>query len=265
MSYHNPPTNKALGQHWLDDDASLDAMVQAAGVGPADTVLEVGPGPGALTARLVARVERVVAVEFDPALAGELPRRVPAGNLTVVQQDILAFDLSALPSGYKVVANIPYYLTSNLMRLLCEAPNHFSQAALLIQKEVAERVCARPGTMSLLSVAVQYYAEAALGPVVPAALFTPPPKVDSQILRLTYRAQPLFGAIDTPAFFRVVKAGFSQRRKTILNALGAGLHLNREQTLAVITEAGVPPDARAQNLSLQDWHRLYIAHQAAKM
>ncbi|HSW66872.1 MAG TPA: 16S rRNA (adenine(1518)-N(6)/adenine(1519)-N(6))-dimethyltransferase RsmA [Bacillota bacterium] len=256
-----PPTKKSLGQHWLDDDASLEAMCVAADVRPGDTVLEVGPGPGALTQKLAARADRVVAVEFDHELAEKLAARVPAANLEVVEQDILKFDLNTLPPGYKVAANIPYYLTSNLLRVLCEAPNHFSMATLLIQKEVAERVCASPGNMSILSVSVQYYCAVGLGPLVPARLFTPPPKVDSQILCLEYRARPLFVDVDTKIFFRVVKAGFAQRRKTLLNSLSAGLHLSREETMAALERAAIAPSTRAQNLGLEQWHALYTALQ----
>ncbi|HSX16963.1 MAG TPA: 16S rRNA (adenine(1518)-N(6)/adenine(1519)-N(6))-dimethyltransferase RsmA [Patescibacteria group bacterium] len=254
---HMPPTKKSLGQHWLHDDASLQAMCDAVDVRPEDTVLEVGPGPGTLTAKLVPLAAQVIAVEFDATLAQDLPARVPAKNLQVVQQDILTFDLTALPAGYKVVANIPYYLTSNLLRLLCEGPNPFSRAALLIQKEVAERVCAAPGDMSLLSVSVQYYCEAQLGKLVPAELFTPPPKVDSQILILTFRSTPRFSDVDTKVFFRLVKAGFSQRRKTLLNSLSSGLHMGREETTAALEAAGIAPSTRAQRLSLDEWYRLY--------
>lgn len=252
-----PRTKKSLGQHWLQDQASLEVIVAAVDIQPDDTVLEVGPGPGALTSVLAKRAKQVVAVEFDAALAEALPERVPDPNLTVVSQDILRFDLTVLPADYKVVANIPYYLTSNLLRTLCESPNHFSQAAILIQKEVAERVCAAPGNMSLLSVSVQLYCEASLGMVVPADLFTPPPKVDSQILQLVYRVQPLFDKLDTKQFFRIVKAGFSQRRKTILNSLSSGLRLDRAQTQLMLEQAQLSPTLRPQNLSLNDWHRLY--------
>lgn len=252
-----PYAKKSLGQHWLRDEASLDAMLDAAEIGPDDTVLEIGPGPGALTAKLVERAKQVVTVEFDADLARELPARVPAANLQVIQQDILRFDLTSLPAGYKVAANIPYYLTSNLLRVLCESKNPFSKAALLVQKEVAERVCARAGDMSLLSISVQFYCEASLGPVVPAKLFTPPPKVDSQILKLTYRQESLFDDVDTKQFFRIVKAGFSQRRKTILNALSAGLRLSRDETAALLEAADIDPNTRAQNLALDDWHALY--------
>lgn len=260
MATNIPPTKKSLGQHWLHDSASLRAMCIAANIGPDDTVLEIGPGPGTLTAELVTRARRVVAVEFDQDLARQLPGRVPADNLQVVQQDILQFDLGQLPPGYKVVANIPYYLTSNLLRRLCETDNPFSSAAVLIQKEVAQRVCARPGGMSLLSVSTQFYCEATLGQIVPAELFTPPPKVDSQILRLSFRSTPLFEDVDTKVFFRLAKAGFSQRRKTLLNSLSAGLQLSRAQTTELLERAGIQPGLRAQNLGLQDWHKLYQAY-----
>lgn len=254
---HQPPTKKSLGQHWLNDEASLDAMLTSVSLTSDDTVLEIGPGPGALTQKLVAKAKQVIAVEFDDDLARELPTRVPADNLKVVNQDILSFDLTQLPEGYKVIANIPYYLTSNLLRVLCESPNHFTQTSLLIQKEVTERVCAKPGGMSLLSVSVQYYCEVSLGLLVPAEYFTPPPKVDSQILCLTYRTTPLFDDVDTKQFFRLVKSGFSQRRKTLLNSLSAGLHLSREETNAMLVTAGIAPGVRAQALSLEQWHDLY--------
>lgn len=251
-----PNTKKSLGQHWLHDDASLEAIVAAADVQAGDTVLEIGPGPGTLTEKLIAIADSVVAVEFDADLARELPVRVPASNLTVTNQDILQFDLTTLSPNYKVVANIPYYLTSKLLRVLCESPNHFSKASILIQKEVAERVCAGPGDMSMLSVSVQFYCEARLDALVPAELFTPPPKVDSQVLALTFRERPLFD-VDTKLFFRIVKAGFAQRRKTLLNSLSGGLHLSREETTNLLDEAGVKTGIRAQALTMDDWYSLY--------
>jgi 16S rRNA (adenine1518-N6/adenine1519-N6)-dimethyltransferase len=255
-----PSTKKSLGQHWLQDELSLEAMVASADVQPGDTVLEIGPGPGTLTQLLVRSAKHVVAVEFDDDLARELPQRVPADNLKVVHQDILSFDLTSLPPNYKVVANIPYYLTSNLLRTLCESPNHFSMGSILIQKEVAERVCASPGSMSILAVSVQFYCEVGLGPLVPARLFTPPPKVDSQILMVSWREQPLFPDVDTKVFFRVVKAGFSQKRKTLLNSLSAGLQLDRAETTQLLQTANIQPTVRAQALSLQQWHDLYTAY-----
>lgn len=248
---------KSLGQHWLHDELSLGAMADVAGVQVGDTVLEIGPGLGTLTKELLSRDARVVAVEFDHDLADTLPGRIQSENLQVIEQDILSFDFTQLPKGYKVAANIPYYLTSNLLRVMCESPNPFDTAALLIQKEVAERVAAKPGTMSLLSVSVQFYCEVQLGVVVPAELFTPPPKVDSQILGLKYREEPLFGNVDAKKFFRLVKAGFSERRKKLRSSISGGLHISKPEAEALLQKAGIDPNLRAQALSLEEWYRLY--------
>lgn len=250
---------KSLGQHWLQDESSLSAMVQAADIKADDAVLEIGPGLGTLTELLVNQARQVVAVEFDDKLARQLPERVKATNLQVLSQDILSFDLTSLPPGYKVVANIPYYLTSNLIRVLSETANPPSVAALLIQKEVAERVTAEPGNMSLLSVTAQYYWQAALGQVVPARLFMPPPKVDSQILILTRRPLLLFSDVEPREFFRLVKAGFSQRRKTLLNSLSGGLQLDKAAVKTMCQSVDIDPGRRAQTLSLEEWHNLYLS------
>jgi 16S rRNA (adenine1518-N6/adenine1519-N6)-dimethyltransferase len=258
MSEDNfPQNNKSLGQHWLNDDASLTAMLDAAHINSNDTVLEVGPGLGSLTRKLCEKAKDVVAIELDEVLAADLKKRVPFSNLQVVSQDILSFNLNELPAGYKVAANIPYYLTSKLLRTLCESSNPFDEASILVQREVAERVSAPAGSMGLLSVSVQFYCEVSLGVVVPAELFTPPPKVDSQILRLVFRKEPLFPDIDSKLFFQVVKAGFSQRRKTLLNSLSSGLRLDRSAVEALLSKAGIESTDRAQKLTLEDWYRLY--------
>ncbi len=259
MSY-SPPPKKSLGQHWLNDEASLEAMVSAAGIGPDDTVLEIGPGLGTLTRKLVGRAHDVVAVEFDEYLARELPNRVDAANLKVVQQDILGFDLTSMPANYKVVANIPYYLTSNLIRVLSESSNPPQQAVLLIQKEVAERVAAKPGAMSLLSVTAQFYWSVSLDRVVKSELFMPPPKVDSQIVSLVYRSAPLFSDVVPKLLFRLVKAGFGERRKTLRNSLSGGLHLSKEQAEQLLEVAAVDSGLRAQSLTLEQWQKLYVAY-----
>lgn len=254
---HDPLPKKSLGQHWLTDAASLQAMLDAAEVGQGDTVLEIGPGLGSLTQVLAAAAHSVVAVEFDRDLAQGLAKRVPAHNVQVVQSDILRFDLTSLPPDYKVVANIPYYLTSNLVRVLSESTNQPATAVLLVQKEVAERLAAHPGQLSILGVTAQFYWEVSLGMVVKAGLFTPPPKVDSQIVILKRRAEPLFAGVEPRPFFRVVKAGFGARRKTLLNSLSGGLHIDKTEARAVLENAGINPGLRAQNLSLDDWGRLY--------
>ncbi len=250
---------KSLGQYWLNDEAALAAICSAANLMPEDTVLEIGPGLGSLTKLLTSRVNKVIAVELDENLAESLASRVKADNLEVISEDILKFDLTQLPIGYKVVANIPYYLTSNLIRVLSESTNPPTVAVLLVQKEVAERLAAGPGNLSILAVTAQYYWQIELKRVVAAQLFSPPPKVDSQIVVMTKRNQPLFPNIDPKQFFRLVKAGFSQKRKAILNSLSGGLAIDRATVRARLEAAKIAPTARAQTLSLEDWYQLYQA------
>jgi 16S rRNA (adenine1518-N6/adenine1519-N6)-dimethyltransferase len=252
-------TKKSLGQHWLKDEATLASICDAAGLSLADTVLEIGPGLGHLTRRLLERTGSVVAVELDKDLTSKLAAGIPQSALTVVQSDILQFDLNQLPAGYKVVANIPYYLTSNLIRVLSESANPPQLMVLLVQREVAERLAAEPGQMSLLSVSAQLYFEPKLGPIVPAGMFEPPPKVDSRVIILSRRQPPLFGDLDTKLFFRAVKAGFSSRRKKLRGSLSAGLGIDKDQADELLQKAGISGDLRAQNLSLTDWHKLYTA------
>ena len=221
---------KSLGQHWLYDQSSLQAMCTAGNLQSSDTVVEIGPGLGTLTEYLTKSAQQVVALEYDHVLATQLAGRVGADNLVVHEVDCLTFNYAGLPSGYKVVANIPYYLTSNLLRVLSESTNPPSVIVLLVQKEVAERVVAKPGAMSMLSVSAQLYYQSQLKELVPAELFTPPPKVDSQIIQLVRRSAPLFVDLNHKEFFRIVKAGFSQRRKKLRSSLSAGLHISKEAT-----------------------------------
>lgn len=252
-----PIPKKSLGQHWLEDDASLDAMLAAVDVGPDDTILEIGPGLGTLTRKLVKIAKQVVAVEFDSVLALSLPQRMSVDNLQVIEQDILQFDYNSLPAGYKLVANIPYYLTSNLLRTMSETANPPARAAILVQKEVAQRVAAPAGAMSLLSITAQFYWQVSLGRTVAAELFTPPPKVDSQILILERRAERLFPDVNPKLFFRLAKSGFGERRKTLRNSLSGGLHLEKTESEALLLAAGLDPGLRAQTLTLDQWHDLY--------
>lgn len=254
----NDIPKKSLGQHWLNDPLALEAIAEAAEIKPSDTVLEIGPGLGTLTYYLVKQAAHVIAVEFDEELALKLPGSIGAQNLKVVREDILQFDLSSLPAAYKVVANIPYYLTSNLLRRLSESPNPPVRMVLLVQKEVAERICAGPGQMSLLAVSVQLYYTCELGLVVPAEMFTPVPKVDSQVVILSRHEKPLFKSLDSRKFFRVVKAGFSEKRKKLRSSLAGGLNMPKEQADKLLEASGIDGDLRAQNLSLKDWYELYL-------
>lgn len=165
--------NKSLGQHWLKDRDILEGIAEDAELLPTDTVLEIGPGLGTLTSVLLSQAKSVTAVEFDTELAKKLPQQFPGKNLTVINEDILQFDTSTLPAGYKAVANVPYYITSKIIQHLLTSENKPSVAVLLVQKEVAERIAARPGDMSMLALSAQVYVEVSLGDVVPANILRP--------------------------------------------------------------------------------------------
>lgn len=250
------PTNKSLGQHWLTDRAILAQITEAAELQPTDTVLEIGPGLGTLTSELLRRSREVIAVEFDTELARKLPGQFPGTALTVHHQDILRFDLDQLPSGYKVVANVPYYITSKIIEKLMTATNKPTLAVLLVQKEVAERIAARPGNMSILALSAQVFADTSLGIDVPKRFFTPPPKVDSQVIILRTRQEPLVAPEDEQAFFRVVKAGFGAKRKKLRSSLAGGLAISKLAASELLHHVGINPDLRAEDLSLDDWQRL---------
>lgn len=248
--------NKSLGQHWLRDRATLEHIAESADIHPNDAVLEIGPGLGTLTSELLRRAGSVTAVEFDAELARKLPGQFPGKSLTVVNQDILSFDLSQLPAGYKVVANVPYYITSKIVQLLMTAENKPSTAVLLVQKEVAERLAAKAGDMSILAVSAQLYANVSLGDVVPAELFTPPPKVDSQVVIMRTHESPLFTDVSEKDYFRVVKAGFSAKRKKLRSSLSGGLGISKQEVEVLLAKARISPDVRAEDLSLEQWYEL---------
>ena len=253
----NIETKKSLGQHWLQDINYLDAICEDANIVDGDKILEIGPGTGELTDRLIMKNADVFALEFDPVLMPILKTRFfGKKNIEIDQGDIRSFDFRRMNQPYKIVANIPYYLTSNLIRLMCESSNPPVLAALLMQKEVAQRICAKKGDMSMLSVVAQFYFECGLGTFVPSKAFTPPPKVDSQVLVMKY-----IGAkfdVDAKQFFRIVKAGFSNRRKTLLNSLSAGLQKDKSEISVVLAQANIGENLRPQELDLQDWHRLFM-------
>lgn len=259
-----PIAKKSLGQHWLQDATALTAMCQAADVGSGDNVLEIGPGFGTLSQHLLNYGAHVVALEFDETLIPPLRQKFAIatkdGRFSVVHGDIRTYDLTQLPPDYKVVANIPYYLTSNLMQLLSETINKPAAAALLMQKEVAERICAPAGDMSILSLTTQFYWQVSLGVKVPAKLFVPPPKVDSQILIIQRRNTLAVTGSQIQDFFRLVKAGFSQRRKTLLNSLSAGLRLDKAIVGQMCQAALIDPSRRPQTLAMAEWLALFSAY-----
>lgn len=247
---------KELGQNWLRDRGMLEAIVDEADLSAGDTVLEIGPGLGTLTSELLRRAGKVVAVELDSERAAKLPAQFPGKNLTVINEDILSYDLERLPTGYKVVANVPYYITSKIIEKLMTASNRPSVIVILVQKEVAERIVARPGGMSILAISAQIFAKTHLGIEIPRQFFTPVPKVDSQVVVLEMRDKPLVLERDQKAFFRVVKAGFANKRKKLRSSMSAGLAISKSDTEKLLRQAGIDPDLRAEDLSIDDWIRL---------
>lgn len=249
--------NKSLGQHWLVDLGSLEYIVEFSDLSKNDFVLEIGPGHGALTQYLVKKVDQVLAVEFDEKLAKSLKSKINADNLSVVNSDILSFDYNSLPENYKIVANIPYYLTSNLIRQITEADNLPNTVVLLIQKEVAERIAGKEGDMSLLSLAAKIYFDVQLGEVVKAECFDPAPKVDSQVIKLTKLSTQNIPNEHIEVVFRLAKMAFNSKRKTLLNSFSGGLGVDKK-SLHEIQQKNNDVDfsARPQNLDCRDWLKL---------
>jgi 16S rRNA (adenine1518-N6/adenine1519-N6)-dimethyltransferase len=245
-----------LSQNFLTDAEALDAIVAAADLHPGDRVVEVGPGLGVLTRRLLAAGCTVVAIELDAHLVGYLRRELDdARGLTLLHEDALAVDPATLFPGeaYRLVANIPYHITSPLLHQFLGAAHAPELAVLLVQAEVAERVAAEPGAMSYLSVFVQDLAEATVVARVPAAAFEPAPEVDSAVLRLVRRPAPIVPIEERDTLHRVVQAAFRQRRKQIHNSLVRELPVDRAMVDRALGECAVTPDRRPQTLSLPEW------------
>ncbi|MCC7358956.1 MAG: 16S rRNA (adenine(1518)-N(6)/adenine(1519)-N(6))-dimethyltransferase RsmA [Anaerolineales bacterium] len=257
---HNLWPKKQLGQNFLEDDGALEKVVAAAEIAPDDTVLEIGPGLGSLTRHLAQAARRVVAVEIDAALLPPLKETLrPHANVDVILADILQLDLARverLAPGYLVVANIPYYITSAIVRHLVEAPVAPARMVLTVQREVAERMVAQPDDMNLLAVSVQFYTVARVVARLPAGAFYPRPEVDSAVVRLDIRPTPAVSVPVIDDFFRVVKAGFSQKRKQLRNALAGGLQLEPPQADALLAAAQLAPQRRAETLTLAEWGAL---------
>ena len=256
-----PRPRKSLGQHFLNDGSILDRIVEAAELTPDDTTLEVGPGLGALTSRLVQRAGQVVTIEMDPALASTLPARLgnPA-NLTSVTGDARSADIAGLvgPStSFKMLANLPYYAANPIIRRFLETPPHPRLMVVMVQREVARTMVAEPGKMGILSVAVQYYARPSLVCDVPPQAFHPQPKVSSAVVKLELFAQSPLAVANPPAFFDLVRAGFSAPRKQLRNSLCHGLGAPPEQTAELLDSVGLDGRRRAETLSLEEWTELY--------
>jgi 16S rRNA (adenine1518-N6/adenine1519-N6)-dimethyltransferase len=258
LDRHHVHPKKSLGQNFLQDPSALDRIVAAADLSPDDTVLEIGPGTGALTEKLAQVVRRVVAVELDQRLEPILNDALGhLGNVELVYGDILETNVPALVGehDYVVVANVPYYITSAILRSLLESRLRPRRIVLTVQLEVAERIVAKPGDMSLLAVSAQFYGKTQIVSRLNAAVFWPRPEVDSAVVRLDVYDQSPFDVPDEKTFFRVVRAGFSQKRKQLKNSLGAN-------GAALLEHAGIDPRRRAETLSLDEWAALARADRA---
>lgn len=251
---------KSLGQNFLVDEGAAARIVTAANLVPDDVVLEIGPGLGGLTRHLAANAARVVAVELDQRLIPVLEHTLAAyPNVELVHGDILQLDpASLLPPTYKVVANIPYYITSALLRHLLEAEARPLLMVLTVQEEVARRIVAAPGDMSLLAVSVQFYGRPRIVTRLKAGAFYPRPKVDSAVVQIDLDpgTRPALGVTDVHLFFQLVQAGFSQRRKQLRNALVGGMGRSRAKVDAALAQAGIDPRRRAETLALEEWATL---------
>jgi 16S rRNA (adenine1518-N6/adenine1519-N6)-dimethyltransferase len=275
-----------LGQNFLRDNAVLDRIIQSANLSVDDFVLEVGPGEGVLTKELARLAGKVIAIETDEELAKKTATNFKfeilnlksslnckilnfKNKATIVTADILEINLPELLeqnnfTNYKVIANIPYYITSPIIRLFLETKYPPTEMILMVQKEVAERICAKARKMSILALSVQYYADAELLFTVPKTAFSPVPEVDSAVIRITRNKKQktrLLRQLADPAgeakkFFRIVKAGFSAKRKTLVNNLSTSLKSEKSVVEEKLKQIGISKNQRAQELSLEDWKKL---------
>jgi 16S rRNA (adenine1518-N6/adenine1519-N6)-dimethyltransferase len=253
---------KSLGQNFLRDGNIVEEILRVAEIGSDDRILEIGPGDGALTTHLVSRAGRVSAIELDADLIPRLADRFKeSDNFSLLEGNILELDIrqylseSGFEDGkYKVVANIPYYITAPIIRALLSLSIRPERIVLMVQEEVADRLAALPGKMSMLSVMAQYYAEVRKEIFVPRAAFYPIPKVDSAIVKLVPKRA--FDREEDRKLFRVVRAGFAARRKTLLNNVASSFHVPREEVMMMFSLIGLEPMIRAQELHIEDWEKL---------
>jgi len=261
---------KGLGQHFLVNAGILQNIITAADLSASDVVIEVGPGLGVLTGELARKAGWVIAVELDSRIAGLLGQTMSCQNISVINSDILKVEpreliqqeKSKFPTiikeqlKYKLVANLPYYITQPIIRHFCEAGLKPQVMVIMVQKEVAKNIVAQPGDMSILAISVQFYGHPEIVGYVPAGNFYPPPKVDSAILKITLFLEPPFQVSSEENFFKVVRAGFCAARKQIGNSLAQGLDIPKEKALSLLEEAGISPQKRPETLSLEEWARL---------
>lgn len=250
---------KSLGQHILVKKSVLAKIIDTADIAPDDTILEIGAGTGILTKELLKKAKKVVAVEIDTELIKSLKQlfkaEIESGKLRLIKGDILNISEKelALPDGYKIVANIPYYITSKILERFLTLKKLSQVMVLLVQKEVGERICAKPGCTSILSISVQYFAKPEIVAKVPAAAFRPMPAVDSTVIKISDIKNRASKEVNQKDFFRLVKVSFASRRKTLANNLSAGFYISKEEAFDIIKKANLQKTVRAQELTVADW------------
>jgi 16S rRNA (adenine1518-N6/adenine1519-N6)-dimethyltransferase len=266
MEHYGLDPKKSLGQNFMHDPNTIAKIVATADIQPDETALEIGPGTGELTAALAQVARSVIAVELDDRLIPLLESRFRSTpNVYFQFEDILRTNVPALVGGkpYCVVANVPYYITSNILRHVLEPQHRPRRIVMTMQYEVAQRITAKPGDLSLLAVSVQYYGKPTLISKLNRAVFWPRPDVDSAILQIDPHRTPIIDVPSDDAFFAVARAGFSQKRKQLRNSLSTGLALRPEQADAVLLAAGLDPQRRAETLTLAEWGALTRAAASA--
>lgn len=248
--------NKTYGQHFLMDETILEDMIDEAGVKAGDAVMEIGPGIGNLTERLLQRDAKVLSIEKDPQFTNVLVTLAEQyKNLSYEVTDVLGYNFSEKlkDAPYKLIANIPYYITGKIVQLFMHAPHKPESLTLLMQKEVAYNIAAQPGSMNLIAISVQLYADARVVCVVPGHKFYPAPKVDSAVIHITLRKKPKYKVKDEAKLFRILRACFSGKRKQLHNTLTNNLHLDKQVVTDTLTKLNIDLTIRPQALTIDQW------------
>ena len=254
-SLHLKP-KEILGQNFLVSEEVLEEILGVAEIQEGETVVEIGPGLGVLTGELVAAASKVIAIEKDERFAGLLKKVYSENkNLEIIESDVLKYNLEKISGPYKIVANIPYYLTSHLIQNLLALENKPKKIVLMVQKEVGDRLTAQAGELSLLGISVQIFADVSIAAMVPKENFYPKPKVDSCIVVIDPREK--FKINDQKLFFRILKAAFAGKRKQLHNSLMNGFKLSKPQIEKILDEAEIKLSARPQELRIEEWIGLY--------
>jgi 16S rRNA (adenine1518-N6/adenine1519-N6)-dimethyltransferase len=260
LAAHHMRPNKSFGQNFLIDRAVLEKIVEAAEITPSDSILEVGSGTGVLTRELAKRAQRVVAVELERDMLALLEKTTAGlNNVELIARNLLFLDPVEVfeHKPYKLVANLPYYITAPTFRHFLEAANAPKLIVVMVQLEVAQRIVAQPGDLSLLAISVQFYGKPGIMAQIPAQAFFPAPKVDSAILRIEVNPQVPLLPEERNRFFRTVQAGFSEKRKQLHNSLTHGLHYKNEEVRSWLNTASIDASRRAETLSIDEWLRLW--------